>query len=382
MKNISRCIHLFTDHDNFIAGASELLQNSYKLSGVVRITIFGKCSDDCEYEQNVSFLEQELLNIYGDTAPMVSYVTQPLLYGGAYAAEVEMIDSEVTYKELEGVRYLTMEDEDEKILIVCGVRSSVKESIREQSDALFVKLSKILSLEEFAVSDIVRQWNYIPQIVAVDKNNYQHYQAFNDSRTVFYRKADWVKCGYPAATGIGMDCGAVTVDVVAVKYFDTKSRVLPIDNDLQRAAHVYTQNVLIGAQMDEIEGCSTPKFERAKAVGSLQNGYICYISGTAAIRGEASMESNDAAVQTVMTVENVEHLISDYTCRKFGIELGCKFREINSARTYIKNPKEVDQIKSVVDEKWGDKTSVVYLKADVCRDELLVEIEAIANISY
>ncbi len=382
MKNISRCIHIFTQCDDFKSGVCELLQSSLNQTGVVRVTIFGACESDDEFEINADFLEHKALEIFGNTAPMVSFVTQPLLFGGKYVAEVEMIDAKLTFKELNGVRYIITEDEESKSLVVCGVRSSVKESIREQSDRLFIKLAEILKKEEFVVSDIIRQWNYIPQIVAVDQDNYQHYQAFNDSRTAFYRSGDWSKCGYPAATGIGMDCGAVTVDIVAVKYnANSQYKIVPIDNDLQRAAHVYSQQVLIGAQMDEIEGCSTPKFERAKAVGCKQHGYKCYISGTAAIRGEASMDSKDAAMHTIQTMENVEHLISDHTCEKYGIELGCSQREIIASRTYVKNPSDTEKIKAEVDNRWSD-TSAIYLKADVCRDELLVEIEAIANIIF
>ncbi len=382
MKNYSYCAHLFTQKKSFEEGVLEILRRSQDNEGIImRITIFGECDDDEEYERNVEFLEQTALKLYGANAPLVSYVTQPLLDGGTYVAEVQFIDVEVTHKELDGVRYITMESADMKRVMLCGVRGDVKDSIREQSDSLFTKILKVLTKEGLEVSDIFRQWNYIPQITAMDDNDYQHYQAFNDSRSEFYRLADWSKNGYPAATGIGMDCGAVTVDLIAVKPLNKKFRIIPIDNDLQLAAHVYTQEVLIGANGDKIEGRSTPKFERAKALGSADEGYICFISGTAAIRGEESMESRDAAVQTIQTMENVEHLISDHTCNIYNIELSSKVREIHSARAYVKLPDDTEAIKEVVEDRWPD-TSVIYLLADVCREELLIEIEVVANMPF
>ncbi|MFR9602654.1 MAG: hypothetical protein SNG02_02150 [Rikenellaceae bacterium] len=382
MRNYSQCIHIFSQEESFEAGAIELLRKSHEGDKVVmRITIFGECVDDSEYERNVEFLERTTVELYGAKAPLVSYVTQPLLDGGKYVAEVQVIGVDVDHREMDGLRYLIMESDDMRRLVVCGVRGSVRDSIRKQSDDLFAKLTKLFALEGFEISDIFRQWNYIPQITAVDSSDYQHYQAFNDSRTEFYRLADWSTKGYPAATGIGMDCGAVTVDLIAVKPLNDKMKILPVDNDLQLAAHVYSQEVLIGAECDKIEGRSTPKFERAKALGNKEEGYILFISGTAAIRGEDSMDSDDAATQTIQTMENIEHLVSDHTCNKYGIEISSKEREIHSARAYVKLAKDTADIKRVTEARWSD-TSVVYLLADVCREELLIEIEAITNIPF
>lgn len=380
MINYSKSRHIFTQEECFEKGVMELLQLSKPQHGTVaRITIFGKCSDDNEYEQCIAILDRSLAEVYPEKAPVVSFVTQPLLEGGSYVAEVQSFDIEMLFKELNGVRYLSDESEDMRRLIICGVTGDVRDSIREQSDSIFKRVGEIFSFEGFEVSDIFKQWNYIPQITAVDKDNYQHYQAFNDSRTEFYRKGDWSKVGYPAATGIGMDCGAVTVDIIAVKTLNETYRVIPIDNDLQQAAHVYSQGVLIGIDGDKIEGKSTPKFERAKALGNAEEGYICFISGTAAIRGEESMEGSDAAAQTIQTMENIEHLISDHTCKRYGIELSTKERTIDIARAYVKFSDDTTQIKSEVSKRWHN-TQVVYLLADVCREELLVEIEAISTI--
>lgn len=382
MRNYSRCIHLFTQKRSFKEGALELLKRSQQEEEVImRITIFGECADNCEYKENVEFLEQKVVELYGENAPLVSYVTQPLLDGGKYVAEVQVIAVDVEHKEFEGLRYIIMKNEDMRRLVVCGVRGCENDSIRKQSDDLFAKLTKLFAFEKFDISDIFRQWNYIPKITAVDENDYQHYQAFNDSRTEFYRVCDWSKKGYPAATGIGMDCGAVTVDLIAVKPLNNKMKIVPIDNDLQFAAHVYSQEVLIGAEGDVVEGRSTPKFERAKALGNIKDGYICFISGTAAIRGEDSMDSDDAATQTIQTMENIEHLISDHTCNKYGVELSSKEREIHSARAYVKFAEDTADIKRVTEDRWKD-TSVVYLLADVCREELLIEIEAITNMPF
>ena len=60
---------------------------------------------------------------------------------------------------------------------------------------------------------------------------------------------------------------------------------------------------------DEIEKATTPKFERAKAVYKNETLAI-YISGTAAISGELSINDKDIEQQTYITIENIEELIS------------------------------------------------------------------------
>ena len=66
----------------------------------------------------------------------------------------------------------------------------------------------------------------------------------------------------------------------------TKSvnHVIPIGSSLQVDAHDYSQKVLVGIAIDEVKQISTPKFERAKFVNSVMDGFF-YISGTASILG-------------------------------------------------------------------------------------------------
>ncbi len=381
MKNYSRCRYIYSQHRNFESAVLELLQKSGMLchGTITRITIFGKCADNSEYKRNIEFFERKVFEVFSfKGAPLVSYVTQPLLTGGGYVAEIQTIDVKVSYRQLDDIRYVIMANEDMKRIVMGGVKGSVEDSIRVQSDEAFEKIAKVFAHEGFEASDIFKQWNYIPQITATDADNYQHYQAFNDSRSEFYRTADWTKSGYPAATGIGMDCGAVTIDLIAVKPLNDKIKIIPIDNDLQLAAHVYSQEVLIGTEGDIVEGKSTPKFERAKALGNKEEGYVCYISGTAAIRGEESIGDN-AAEQTVLTMENIEHLISEHTCNKYGVELSDNQRKVYIARAYVKRECDAVAIKAEVNKRWPH-ISMIYLSADVCRDELLIEIEAISNM--
>jgi hypothetical protein len=136
----------------------------------------------------------------------------------------------------------------------------------------------------------VRQWNYIGSIVD-SREGKQNYQEFNDARTIYYSRGQWQN-GYPAATGIGAEGEGIIVGCIAFKSSNDAARAIyPIDNPLQVAAHVYSKRVLIDNATDAMK--STPKFERAKVIQT-PRGACCFVSGTAAIRGEKSAEFSTA----------------------------------------------------------------------------------------
>ena len=74
-------------------------------------------------------------------------------------------------------------------------------------------MKAILEKEGMSFDHVVRQWNYIGNILEI-KNGLQNYQVFNEVRSEFYKKYRTVH-GYPAATGIGM-CGRVGVQQLRV----------------------------------------------------------------------------------------------------------------------------------------------------------------------
>ena len=118
---------------------------------------------------------------------------------------------------------------------------------------------------------------------------------------------------------------------------------------------------------------STPKFERAKLIET-ERGACCFVSGTAAIRGEESIDATSVTQQTIKTIENIQYLVSKENLVRFG----AKPYDLNYARlqVFVKNAEDYDAVRAVV-EKCYPQVPTIYTVADVCRRELLVEIEGI-----
>lgn len=346
----------------------------------IRLVLFGNPANRQEYQQHFKLINQKLNTVFGVKSPVFTYVPQPPVEQFQLAMEVFELKTDngtqIFYKQKESLPYIIVQTSEMKALFVGGASSSLPdESIQKQSDMIFSNLEDIFVLEKMPVSSIVRQWNYIEKITQLADNN-QNYQEFNDARSRFYQKTEW-KDGFPAATGIGIEYGGVIVDLDAIYTNGSDIKIVPLNNSLQVAAHDYSDAVLVATKDEKCGSATTPKFERGKLVLSGTEGTI-YISGTAAIRGEMSLKNMGIGEQTRITLENIEHLISEETLANSGTGVFGKV-EISSLRIYLKEESFFEPCKRIVDENYPG-VPAVYLKADICRDELLVEIEGLAII--
>ncbi|MCH5305513.1 MAG: hypothetical protein J1E79_03445 [Rikenella sp.] len=353
----------------------------------LRLVFFGNPDDNGQYVVHRAWLIsliRERCDRFGWRMPLVSYVAQKSLDSGLVmeSQSIPREDSDLVREHFlpeENVRYFTIENEEGKRLFTEGILpASLDAPILDQSNEVLAKLGAVLDAEGMEIHTIVRQWNYIERITHVPdyEGANQHYQDFNDARSHFYARTEW-QGGYPAATGIGTAHGGIMVEVDAALFRSWRCAVVALDNELQVAAHGYSQNVLVGVADKIFRHKTTPKFERAKAVvGTHGAGMQVYISGTAAIRGEDSLTGVGIERQTVTTLENIEYLVSRPNLRKHGIKVE-KTPEIRIFRVYLKSENLLEPARTIV-EQFFPAVQALYVLTDVCRDELLIEIEGVA----
>ncbi len=296
---------------------------------------------------------------------LISVIAQPPITGKVIV-ETCFYDPELWNAEpiSEGGNGAVLFKNGDNRILIGNVQSFVSENCRENSDLAFRQLCDVFVQARFPVNAIVRQWNYIEDILGFDENE-QRYQAFNNVRSAFYGNCFDGK-GYPAATGIGMNQGGVIIEFIAIQSPNLVTK--PIDNPVQIAAHSYSDEVLVG------EACvvkTTPKFERARYL-ELLGKKIIFISGTASIRGEYTVGVNDPVRQTEITIENIKQLYSDSVLAK--LSTGNLSPKYGHARVYIKEKKDYAAIRRTFKTHFGN-LPVVYIIADICRNDLLVEIE-------
>lgn len=365
------CYYRRSVEKDFDMAVADLLRYVGSLNNVVRLVFFGSPSDIYEFISQRSIISDMLECEFHNHVPAYTYLSQPLLYGGTLGVEIQVAedcDGAVwEYPRYDLFRCVKITHCDSRMLFLPGIfHTDVFSSVHEQSDSVMKTILGILSHEGFSITDIVRQWNYIENITGKEVSGSQRYQEFNDVRSQYYGNF-FIENGYPAATGIGTQYGGVQIEVDVLS--DSALYSHRIDNPSQRAAYVYSKDVLVGNN-----NVTTPKFERARSVSFNRNGWI-YISGTAAIRGEESLGDN-AFLQTSITLDNIELLVSESNLISCGISGKAKLKTF---RVYVKEQGYLEDIKKCIDSRYHD-VNVVYVNADICRDNLLVEIEAYALI--
>lgn len=343
---------------------------------IIKVSLFAACADNEDYRIKKRQMAIAAECLSECDAPL-SLISQPPLDKKTtleiWIADQVPAGTIFTYQSMKDGCSLRMENGQFTLLIStqqCNEHLQYKQNVQEA----FQQLDQTLTREGFTYGDIVRQWNYIEDITlteAASDTNRQNYQVFNDYRTLFYQKSKFPN-GYPAATGIGIENGGCLIDIMALQS-KVINHVVAIGNSLQVDAHDYTDNVLVGKVIEEIKQISTPKFERAKFVNSIIDGFF-YISGTASILGEKTVFENDITNQTLTALQNISHLVSVKNLVQYQV-LTKSTPQLSSYRVYIKNESDYPIVKKICDNYFGIQTGI-FVKAGICRNNLLVEIEA------
>jgi enamine deaminase RidA (YjgF/YER057c/UK114 family) len=346
--------------------------NSNISQKILKITLFTSCSDNDDY-----LLKMSLLGGIQDwcQAP-VSLVSQPPMEGRTIM-EVWMMDSgpdhSFAFNRGEQASALFIDCPDFSCLV--SAQYSAKHQIfGDNAREAYSMLDAALFDAGFDYSHIVRQWNYIEGITqteTVQDRRLQNYQEFNDLRSLCYKKSNFIN-GYPSATGIGVANGGCLIEALALKEKKSKN-VKPVTNSLQVDAHSYSSEVLDGVAVDAMKELSTPKFERGKYIQMNGAGFF-FVSGTASILGEQTVFPEDAGRQTATTIQIIDSLMSFNNLKNNKINLISQPAPVNY-RVYLKNESDYSVVKSLCDAYFGVKNGI-FVKADICRSNLLVEIEA------
>jgi enamine deaminase RidA (YjgF/YER057c/UK114 family) len=100
---------------------------------------------------------------------------------------------------------------------------------------------------------------------------------------------------------------------------------------------------------------------------------MLFISGTASIVGHETFHVGDAAAQTRESLVNIEALLGEAN-RVAG---AARFALGSMAyKVYVRRPSDLPIVQAQLSSAIGSSARIVYLKADICRQDLLVEIEA------
>jgi enamine deaminase RidA (YjgF/YER057c/UK114 family) len=233
----------------------------------------------------------------------------------------------------------------------------------------FRAIEEVLIEHQITFDDVVRQWSYIDNILQIE-NGSQGYQAFNEARSRVFKKTNFTN-GFPAATGIGASGGGVFIEAIALSSFTSKLTIKSFHNPLQAEAFTYSQALL--EPHKEIATKSPPLFVRGKSVQEKDIETI-FVSGTASIIGEKTAYEDNFEGQLRTTFTLIDKLIETNS-----MDIKSRIKVADNFRVYLKRSEYAPLAKQVCGELFPN-SPIVFLIADVCRNNLLVEIER--TVSY
>lgn len=363
-----------------------LKNNRSEFQHILKQTVFLNASGHDDFFQKKKYLIDAFNDFYKSDFPPTTVVGQPPEENKILTIELLLMENgekgiETLRKDLNDSRYTVVYGPNFRKVYASGLTAGeTRGSILEQSKSAFEQMKNILENENMDFSHVVRQWNYIENITGtslLENGTKQNYQVFNDVRGLYYETSQFTH-GYPAATGIGMNYGGVVLEFIAVDSTGTIA-ITPIKNPHQVDAHHYSNSVLVGDAIKDIPKKSPPKFERAKLLAKEEtNTYCIYISGTAAIRGEKTVGTNNVEIQTEITIENISHLVSPENLKLYGAHIGPEIHLPSYFRVYVKHEADLPKVKKICAPFFKDAPGE-YLISDICRDDLLVEIEAVVE---
>lgn len=214
---------------------------------------------------------------------------------------------------------------------------------------------ELLAKRKWSFHDVRRTWFYLSDIL-------DWYGDFNRARNQEFDRMDLSRVAsntaLPASTGIfahNARGGWCVFDLLAVR----SANGCPMD--VQRLANPH--------QSEAPEYGSA--FSRGLALNTEGCRYL-FVSGTASIDDLGrSVHLNDFERQTERTLDTVAALIE-----VGGGEIG----DICQATAFIKRRDDFSELKKILARRGMDRMPLVYTVGDVCRDELLFELDATAVV--
>ena len=213
------------------------------------------------------------------------------------------------------------------------------------------------AIDALGFPHLLRAWNYFPAIND-DADGVERYRRFNVGRhDAFAAKGRRIGVDMPAACALGCREGPLTVYFIAGKV-----RGRPLENPRQVSAYYYPERY----------GPRTPTFSRAMLMQPDGMRGLA-ISGTASIVGHETQHVGDIGAQVGETLANIRALME---AAGYAVSPSSAAGEGLLLKAYLRRPADLPAVESALGQAFG-KAGVVYLEADICRSDLLVEIEGL-----
>ncbi|MBA4149873.1 MAG: hypothetical protein H0X66_17305 [Verrucomicrobia bacterium] len=307
---------------------------------IVRQEVFGSID---AYEATEGLLH----DLFGDIAWPLNWIDGDSTASGISGTHIVAISGvEIECIRLNGKTVATVfRDKWAKHCLIGNIiPANVSASQAAQTENAYQNFQAALASAGMDIGDVVRTWFFLDNILS-------WYDEFNKVRNGFYSGRNLHGKTFPASTGVSgrnPEGGALSLAAWAMQPLDSQTDFTEVPSPLQCPAPNYGSGFSRAAEM------VTPEYRRL------------LVSGTASIFPDGrSAHDGDIAKQITLTMEVVRGILESRDLT---------YADITRATLYFKDIAQAGAF-----DAWCTRNNVVVpaisTQADVCRDELLFEIE-------
>ena len=284
--------------------------------------------------------------LLGATSPVVQenwLTTLPLRSGGS---------DDIVWCRNDGVLYGVLELSEADFLPMPGCSS-----LQAASAEAYRRIFRLLDAQD--MPHLWRVWNYLADI-NLETGGLERYRQFNIGRQdAFVACRRGATGNVPAACAIGLAGGPLSIAFMA-----GTTPAVPVENPRQVSAYNYPADY----------GPRSPTFSRAALVYP-EGQEILFISGTASIVGHQTVHPGDVVGQCRESMANIAAVLAE--ANRLRRSPAFMLSEL-CYRVYVRHAGDFDKVRAALRTLIG-AAEVVYVQADICRHDLLLEIEAFAS---
>jgi chorismate lyase / 3-hydroxybenzoate synthase len=276
--------------------------------------------------------------------------------GGELEFETWLAEENVTCGETDGVAWRRAGN-----LLFLALEQA-DESASDPADAVEAAYAHLLEVARASgCASLLRAWNYLPAINA-GEGDAERYRRFCLGRAAALEAAGYGERELCAGTAIGSEESRLRIYLLC-----GSSPGINIENPRQVSAYRYPRRY----------GPRSPSFARATAIAGANDSRLLMISGTASVVGHRTVHVGDVEAQVMEIVRNLDSLLVEAatTLDRPGLR---EFGDESLMRVYVRREADWPAIEKCLRSCWP-QVRLAGLRGDICRSDLLVEIEAVTR---
>ena len=292
------------------------------------------------------------LQVIGSRVPTIN-IELPPLQGEPLAEVWSSVEPTVS-----GTAGIIRYNKNSRVLFGCMEIHGAAD-LQAQTEAIYRELLGFV--QDSGYPYLLRVWNHFPRINDYDAAM-ERYQMFCVGRYNAFQ----AHCGtdfqlrLPAASAIG-----TKGDLFSLHFIAAIEPGMYLENPRQISAYRYPAQY----------GPCSPSFARA-TLFSLGDKNQLILSGTASIVGHETLHSGDPEKQLEETLRNIDALLHHDAV----IANQQHAAQFSIVKVYVRHPGDISKIRPRVSEYFGEQVPILYLHGDICRSDLLLEIEGICDL--